>query len=540
MKGIVKHKIKDNLKNILLPCIVLSGLCGIFTGALIFAFKWIANLVIKHMYFMYELARNNALHAVILILFLVLLGYLSHLILKYVPNCRGGGIPTAVTFMRGFISFNWVSNAFTLLASSLITFLGGVPLGNEGPSVQMGCAVGHGTVRFFARKKKAWDRYIMTGGACAGFAAATGTLFSGMLFALEEVHRRFSPMIFIAGMTAILTSTSTMQVLCSLVGMDSVLFHFVIEQVMPLRYFYAPIIVGLVLGFAGVGFTKLYTLINSFLEYTLKKVPYVVKVISVFVIVGILGLVSSKFLGSGHNIIDELMEGHNFYWYMLLVYLFVRAILLLFATQVGVTGGLFLPSLAFGAILGDLVGNFMVDMGILPAEFNGVIIVIGMACFLASSSRIPLTAIAFSVEAFAGLSNILPIAIGVGVSYLVVILWGSPSFTDEIVENKIKRSRKGKTVHVIDVHMPVMEGAFVIGKEARDILWPPTCAVLSVDKENIYDEMLHEGDRVHLRFKTVNVEKSLELLENLLGKSNEQLDVEYVHQQDTRYSIPEQ
>ena len=100
--------------------------------------------------------------------------------------------------------------------------------------------------------------------------------------------------------------------------------------------------------------------------------------------------------------------------------------------------------------------------------------------------------------------------------------------------------RKDKEVLVIDVHMPVMEGAFVVGKEPRDILWPPTCAILSVDKEDVYDEVLHPGDRLHLRYKTINPEKTKEYLISLLGTPNEELDIEYVHQKDTHYSIPEQ
>lgn len=540
-KNFTISKIKYNIKNVLIPCLVLAGLCGIATGAFIFAFKWIASKVIDFSFYAYSLASQNPLHAIILILALVGLGVLSYLITKYAPNCRGGGIPTAVAFMRGFLSFNWVSNAFSLLASSLITFLGGVPLGNEGPSVQIGCAVGHGTSRIFARKKKAWDRYIMTGGACAGFAAATGTYLSGIIFALEEVHRRFSPLIFLTVATAITTSTITMDLLCSLTGMDSHLFHFLITEVLPLSYLWTPIIIGLVTGVLAVLYTKLYKLINKFLNIALRKVPQLIKIVSIFVIVGVFGIISNSFIGSGHKIIDSIMSGENTVWYLLLVYLLVRAVTLLVATQNGITGGLFLPALTFGAITGELLAQAFVGIGILDTKYESVMIIIGMASFLAASSRIPITAIAFSIEALNGLNNIVPIALGVGVAYLVTLVVGEHAFTETIFENKVINSRKGKTVHVIDVHMPVMEGSFVVGKEARDILWPPTCVVLSVDKKgDIYNEDLHVGDRVHLRYKTINPEKTMAILQSLLGKPNEILDEEFVHQKDTHYSIPEQ
>lgn len=533
------HKLKDNLKNILIPCLVLSAVCGVLTGVLIFAFKWLAGVVINFSFTVYERVQGNLVYLIILFLALILVATISYLIIKSVPSCRGGGIPTAVTFMRGFVSFNWVVNAFILMASALITFLGGVPLGNEGPSVQMGCAVGHGTVKAFARKKKAWDRYIMTGGACAGFSVATGTFLSGMLFAFEEVHRRFSPLIFLAVVTAVTTSTVTMDILCATTGMESRLFNFLLTE-MPLSYLWTALVVGIITGLSAIAFTKLYRLVHIIIKKGLKKFPLYVKVVCVFVIVGVFGIISTDFIGSGHRIIEQIMSGEKLAWYLLLAYLLVRSFLLLFATQIGVTGGLFVPSLTFGAIIGDVIAGAFMAIDILPVQYKGVIIVISMSAFLAATSRIPLTAIAFAIEAFSGLSNVIPIALGVGVAYLVAMVSGVTSFSDTVVEHKIYNSRKDKVVHVIDVHMPVMDGAFVVGKEPRDILWPPTCAILSVDKKDVYDEILQVGDRLHLRYKTIDPDKTMQYLVSLLGKPNEELDIEYVHQKDTHYSIPEQ
>ena len=168
---------KNNLskiKNKLIPCFLLSALTGVFTGLLIFAFKISASRIISLSGDIYASVREKPILLLPFILGLALLGALSYLILKIAPDAKGGGIPTAITIIRGFISFNWIASAFGVFISALVTFFGGVPLGNEGPSVQMGCAVGKGTVNVFAKKNKAWDKYIMTGGACAGFAAATG------------------------------------------------------------------------------------------------------------------------------------------------------------------------------------------------------------------------------------------------------------------------------------------------------------------------------------------------------------------------------
>ena len=147
-----RHRRINYLRNILIPCLFLSGVAGIFTGALIFLFKLVANLIIHLSIDIYAAARTYPQYILPVLLGAAALGALAYLLLRIAPECKGGGIPTAVTALRGFVSFGWVKSIFVLFSSAMITFFSGVPLGNEGPSVQMGCAVGKGTVNVFAHK----------------------------------------------------------------------------------------------------------------------------------------------------------------------------------------------------------------------------------------------------------------------------------------------------------------------------------------------------------------------------------------------------
>lgn len=529
----------NKLKNILVPCFLLSALTGILTGILIFLFKISASYVISLSVDIYSAVKASPVLIPVFIAGMALLGLLSHFILKFAPECKGGGIPTALTIIRGFVSFKWVLSALVLPISALITFFSGTPLGNEGPSVQMGCAIGRGSVNVFAKKNKAWDKYIMTGGACAGFAAATGAPLSGLLFSIEEVHRRFSPLVFMSVGTATLSSTVTMNFLGEIFDVKTTLFHFEITNILPFKYLPAAIAVGVITGLIALGFTKLYSVFNKFINVTLKKCPAVVKIVSIFVIVGVLGILSIEFTGSGHSLIDEIIEGHSFTPLLLLLCLLIRACLLLLANNAGITGGIFVPSLAFGAIIGKLSSMGLVAAGLLPQSYELIMVVIGMASFLAASSRIPLIAITFSIEALSGLTNIVPIAIGAVFSYIVVELAGITDISDVIIEHKIKEAAKNKKFYVADVHMKVSESAFVAGKEIRDILWPPTCVVMSVDKEHVEENALCPGDVLHLRYKTSNPAESLEILESLLGKQNDNIAMRFVHGNDEHYSIPE-
>ena len=47
----------------------------------------------------------------------------------------------------------------------------------------IGTSLGRGVSRI-GKKNKAWDRYIMTSGACSGFTVATSSPISGIFFFL--------------------------------------------------------------------------------------------------------------------------------------------------------------------------------------------------------------------------------------------------------------------------------------------------------------------------------------------------------------------
>ncbi len=513
------------IKNILLPCLILSVITGIFAGALIFLFKLSASFIIDQSEALYAYIRWHTHIVPILITGMTLVGLAAAILLKYVPDARGGGIPTAIAILRGLVTFRWVRSIIFVFISSMLTYFAGVPLGNEGPSVQMGTAVGRGTIEIFAKKNRAWDRYIMTGGACAGFAAATGSPITGIMFAIEEAHRRMSPMIFMAAAMTTLAGSAAAQFLCEISGMSFSLFHFTVDAVLPLTGLWAALLVGLVSGLTAAGFTKAYSLTRRFIKKTLEKVPFVLKITLIFAISACIGIISASCIGSGHHLIDMLMEGHGVSA-VLIIILLVRMLLLLVATNSDVTGGLFVPQLAFGAVIGALCGRVFIVSGLLPAQFYPVMVVVGIASYLSASSRTPLIALAFAMEALDGISNVLPIAAAVTVSFLVIETLGMPAFTDIVIESKVETYRHGRKACIVDTDLTVAPDAFVCGKEVRDLLLPPTCVVLSIHKNaafHVPSAAISAGDILHVHFQTYHPTETMRQLEAMVGPQSKDL-----------------
>ncbi|MBQ9801712.1 MAG: chloride channel protein [Clostridia bacterium] len=518
-----EKKLKHKIQNILWPCVVFAGVTGVVTGAVVFAFRVISEGVINVSHHIYGFAHENPQFIPLVVAGAVLAALLVAFCLTYSPHSRGGGIPTAVALIRGLITFHWLRNIVFVFTSALLSYLCGIPLGNdEGPAVQMGTAVGSGTARVLGKKRRAWERYLMTGGATAGFATATCAPVTAVLFGLEEGHSRFSPLLIMSSVSSVLCGMGTLELLCRLFDKSSALFHFTIAQVLPLSLVWVVIPVGLLCGGFAYVFGECTHAIRGLLHKKFKHVHTFFKVAPVFAVVAIIGCVYYDAIGTGHHLIESLLE-HRVAWYVSLLLLVIRSLLVILSNDVGATGGLFTPLLSFGALIGSAVAEALVALNVLDETHFMLMVVVGMVSFFAASVRTPLTAMAFAIEALSGFGNILPILLAVMISYVIVEAVGANSINEIAMEREIHKENRGKALHVVDVTVEALPGSFAIGKEPRDILWPPSCKLLSVKQENAERHFytgghIEENDVLRLNFTTYDPERTAAELCALLGE----------------------
>ena len=511
-------------KDKILAYLVFPTIVGIVTGAFIFAFKVASSHVMHKSQDIYSFVRDNPKYLPLLVIGAALIGIISATLLRAAKECRGGGIPTAVATIRGLLTMKWAQCIFGLFGSAMLTYIVGVPLGNEGPSVQMGAAVGDGMSLAFGKKNRAWERYNMTGGAAAGFAVATGAPLSGIVFTLEELHRKFSPTILIVASVAVLSGTATSEALSSLFSIDATFFDLAIDKVLPLGFLWIAILIGAVCGICANLLTKVYHIIRKIKLKSGAHVPFTVKITLIFSTAAVLGFLSANFIGTGHALIDDILGG-RVVWYVILIAFVIRALLMVIASNSGVSGGLFVPTLALGAMIASLIAEVVVALRLIGAEYYALLVVIGIAAFLSASSRIPLTALTFAAETLCVVGNLLPVAAGVVIAYIVVEMIGIESFTDTVIEAKVSDDNHGKTQIIVESHMKVQTGAFAIGKDVNDILWPPTCRILSIHRNSVvhhhHTGIIEEGDVLHLHYSTYQPELALERLCLYLGEQSE-------------------
>src|SRR6202007_2573168 len=108
------------------------------------------------------------------------------LLLRYFPAARGSGVPQtkAALFAReGRITIDSVLGKFFCTAATLAS---GIPLGREGPSVQVGAGIASVLGRFLGLSSEK-VKSLLPVGAAAAISAAFNTPLAAVLFSLEEV-----------------------------------------------------------------------------------------------------------------------------------------------------------------------------------------------------------------------------------------------------------------------------------------------------------------------------------------------------------------
>ena len=408
---------------------------------------------------------------------------------------------------------------------SLSTFFIGVPLGNEGIAVQMGTALGRGSVYPFRKKHGAWDRYAMTGGTCAGFSVATGAHISGIMFSLEEAHQRITPMIIMVSCTSVMFSYITCELIASIMHIEKSIMPDVELMVLSVKDIWIPAVIGIVIGLWSVLFLRHYRSINRFLNQKLKTVKRRYKIFAIYALTVALGLVSFSFVSTGHDLIVELLKSRTAIYMLFLIFV-VRCTMSLAANSTGITGGMHLPVLAIGATLASIVGEILQALIGFSDEYYMIILVLGIAASFSGMLKMPITAIMFSVVVLGCHANILYVIVATAFAYIITEIFRVKSINESILDTKVEEYNEDKTPKVIDTFVTVQKGAFAIGKQIRDIFWPSNLFVLSIKHDDTKaaevdkhgEKAIREGDLLHVRYSTYDEDQTREELMAIVGE----------------------
>ena len=510
-----KDNHKEYVKN-LLPTVGFSILTGGLTGGVIFLFKYAARSLETLSRSLDALARLSLVGTLIAFGTLILAACGMILLHRWAQEVKGGGIPRSEGILRGMLSFRALRTFLGTFAGSMLSFFCGLPLGSEGPAVLIGTSVG----RLFGKRGNhslPRERYVMTGGAGAAFAIATGAPFSGILFALEEVHKRVSPVLVVTASLSTLTATYVNSLLCSLTKTSPHLFEIPALASYSLSDTGYLALFGILVAAAVALFDGSIYLFNRLTELRKNILPAHLKLILFFLLAGALGLFFAEGIYSGHDVIEDLMHHRDSVWLLLLI-LAVRLSMMLLATDCGATGGLFIPTLAVGALVSALFARLLMAWGMSP-ELYTVTLLLGMCAFLGGTLRSPITAAVFFVELTGQFTDLFFVALVIFLVTFLIETMNLTSFYDRVMENMELTQNRGKVAKTSRFELTVSPGAFVVGKSVRDVMWPYSSVVLGITRARETDEdMDHDGEKKLLVGDTVILQIRYYDEEALLGQ----------------------
>ena len=372
---------------------------------------------------------------------------IGYLLFRFFPNARGSGVPqtkAALYANQGNISLRTVLGKFFCTSATLAS---GIPLGREGPSVQISAGIASVLGRHLGMRPER-VKALLPVGAAAAIAAAFNTPLAAVVFSLEEIVGDMNAPVLGA---VVIASATAWVVLRLILGNEPLFkvpqyqFHHTVELA-----FYA--VLGVLAGLLSAAFSKLLLGIRArFLRFPRNTVWF--QPVAGGLLVGIMGWFVPQVMGVGYSFVGDVLNGR-----MVLSMMVILIVLKLFAVTVsyssGNAGGIFAPSLFLGSMLGGAVGT-VAHMWLpnLTAE-PGAYALVGMGAVFAGIVRTPMTSVLMIFEMTQDYAIIVPLMIANLVSlFIASILQKEPIYEALAVQDGIhlpsSNSRRDRDQRVI-------------------------------------------------------------------------------------------
>ena len=337
---------------------------------------------------------------------------IGYLLYRYFPDARGSGVPQtkAALFAReGRITLRTVLGKFFCTS---VTLASGIPLGREGPSVQVGAGIGSVLGRFLGLRPEQVKKLIPVG-AAAAVAAAFNTPLAAVLFSLEEIMGDLHAPVMGA---VVLASATAWMVLRVFLGNHPLFKVPQYELVSPAEFaIYA--VLGIAGGVVSVTFTQLLLRMRAmFLRFPRNTVW--LQPVAGGLLVGLMGWFVPQVLGVGYGYVGQALNGNMaFKMMLLLIVLKLFAITTSYAS--GNAGGIFGPALFLGAMVGGSVGTVAHHFFPASTATAGAYALVGMGALFAGIVRAPMTSVLMIFEMTQDYAVIVPLMIANMISLFI-------------------------------------------------------------------------------------------------------------------------
>ena len=406
--SIITGQIRDKFRSILMfdqNMLILAALLGFIAGFASTFFRWMIEFfeTIFSIQGFYLAGIPPHIYPFLLPLMPMIGGFFIGLICKFFPNAvKENGVHKvmyAVALNDGKVRKRTIASC---AVTSSITIGSGGSAGREGPTVQIGAAVGS-TIGQLLHLSTERMRVLVGCGAAAGIAASFNAPLAGVLFALEIILGDFTIHTFSPIIIASVIGTVTGRALEG----NEVTFNVPVHELVHPAEIIFYLILGMLCGIVARLFTYIYFYTHKVFEDKLKISDFYKPAIG-GLIVGIISIFIPQILGNGYDVMEQALTGQLFWGFAFLL-VFMKIICTSITLGSGGMGGVFAPSLFIGAMLGTAFGSsihFIFPTLSASAETYSVV---GMGAVAGAVMQAPLTNILMLFELTNDYTLILPI-----------------------------------------------------------------------------------------------------------------------------------
>ena len=537
MRNTRKQLKKTNIYRIFIELVAVGSVTGVIVGAIVTLFNILVHEGEHISQDVYAYIRANPIFIPLLILALIGGAFGIGVLVNISSVIRGCGVPQAEGATRGIVRFKWWRDMIAMFTASLLSVFMDLSIGAEGPSVLIGAMAGDG-VSSTLKRNQMIRTYQITGGACAGLAVASNAPLTGMAFAFEEAHKRFTPEVFICAFSSVVFGILTRTLIYNLLNMQvySAFRSYVFNE-MPMRYYGYVVLAGVACGVLGILFTKLCFAMRALFKAIHVKDEWwthVSRIMTAVLIGGAVSWVSALVMGGGHALVESLgtyggvsqyvqesIFGMPLVW-MLLVVMVLKLVITSVNVGSGIPCGIFIPIVAIGACIGAVLNHVWLSIDPAIAPYCDLLVMICIAAFFTTVVRAPITSIIMICEFTGSFAPLLPVIIAVSIGYIIGELVNTDGIYEDLLEAYEEETGIHERAERVVFTFTVSNGSIAAKREVRDVLWPNGARVKEIVRgdEHILPDggtELRAGDILTIVVRTEEPAKTQDELAHILS-----------------------
>lgn len=344
------------------------------------------------------------------------------LVSRCAPEAMGSGIPRVKAALSQVpIDMN-LRVALVKLAGTILALGSGIPLGRQGPTVQVGAALA-GQLSRWVPTSPEHRRQLIAAGAAAGLAAGFNAPIAGVLFVIEELLQDLSGLTLGTAIIASLIGAVVSRTLGGQ-GLNMTSSLLVAPASVSLPELPLLLLLGLLAGLLGGLFSRGILASCRFAQRWVQVSPALRMALAGLLCGGVLALLPMDFRDADG--LQGLVLSSGFGWQTSAIAFVVKFSLTLVAYGAGIPGGLFAPALLLGSSLGDLLVLAVEGINAIPGWPTALSLGIsspatytlaGMGAFFSAVTKGPITAIVIVFEMTNDFNLVLPLMIAAVTAY---------------------------------------------------------------------------------------------------------------------------